>query len=77
MEWKLYKTESKLKRTNKEIAYYQAKYDDLDIALAQTRNTLKLMTEENRKLVSQLNENSSRLENRNRELAKAKVIGAS
>jgi hypothetical protein len=34
MEWKLYKTESKLKRTNKEIAYYQAKYDDLDIALA-------------------------------------------
>ena len=77
MEWKLYKTESKLKRTNKEIVYYQAKYDDLDIALAQTRNSLKLMTEENRKLVSQLNENSSRLENRNRELAKAKVIGAS
>ncbi len=50
MEWKLYRMESKLKRTLKEIAYYQGKYDEMDIALAQARNSLKMMNEEYKKL---------------------------
>jgi hypothetical protein len=33
-EWKIYRMEQKMKRNQKEILYYQGKYEEMDLALA-------------------------------------------
>ena len=34
MEWKMFRMEQKMKRSQKEIQYYQGKYEEMDLALA-------------------------------------------
>jgi hypothetical protein len=50
MEWKIYRMEHKMKRSQKEIHYYQGKYEEMDVALAQSRNTINQLTKENESL---------------------------
>jgi hypothetical protein len=34
MEWKIFRMDQKMKRSQKEIQYYQGKYEEMDVALA-------------------------------------------
>ena len=66
MHWQIYRMQQKFKRSQKEISYYQGKFDESELTVATLKSTVNTLTNENVKLQNSINEKNTTLEVKSR-----------
>jgi len=67
--------QQKFKRSQKEISYYQGKFDESELTVAILKSTVNTLTNENVRLQNSINEKNSTLEVKSRQVVKVKAEG--